>query len=126
MTKAQNIKPSFDELMQISDSDLEQSYYVHPKDTGLKFSVISFFLALLPIINILGLWLSIKGREQSKWEGYNTITGLLALLLNALTVIVMLSLPFILMYFVITAPYDVCSHQGAGTWLYNGDAIVCQ
>ena len=118
-------KLTFDEI--IANDSLLALEVKQPsiKDTGRAGSIISIFLSLIPMVNIFGLWLADKSYQQSKYEGHHTYLGVLAVTLNVITVTSMIAGFFVLLFLVINNPYDVCSHQGAGTWLYNGETIIC-
>lgn len=124
--KAQKIQPSFDELISSNDSDLVYTVTKTVKDTGLKFSIVAIFLSLLPILNILGVFLASKGYEQSRYEGHRATAGLIAIFLNAISLTICIAIPLIILYTLATSPYDVCVEMGSGKWLYDGQEFLCQ
>ena len=125
MKQAQEHKPTFDELFSDLEGDLVYESYTHPKDTGFRNSIFAIMFALFPIVNFFGLWLAVKSFHQSRFEGYKGTLGVLAILINAITVTIVILAPFFIIYLLATAPYDVCAEQGSGRWLYNGETIDC-
>lgn len=124
--KAHYENSSFDEIIAVTDEDIYVVKYVHHKDEGFKLGLIGSLLAFFPLINILGLYLSAKGYEQSRYQGYRGTSGLVGIFLNTATLTALIAGFFILMYAVTTVPYDVCAEMGSGSWLYNGEKYTCE
>lgn len=124
--KAQPDMISFEELIYVSDDEVE---YIKPKairDNGIKFSIAGAVLAFIPVFNILGVFFASKGYEQSRYDGYKGTSGLIAIFLNAISLTICIAIPLIILYLTVTAPYNVCSEMGAGKWLYEGQEYNCK
>lgn len=124
--KAQPEDKSFDEIIAVTDEDIYVVKYIYPKDGGVKNSIIGSVLAIFPILNFIGLYLSIKGYEESKHQGYKGTWGLVGIFLNATTLTILVISTFAFIYAFATAPYDVCSEMGPGSWLYDGKTYTCE
>ena len=118
--------PTFDELITITDEDLTYNYSRAEKNSGLKFSIASLFFPLIPFLNVVGLMLAYHGYNKSTDDGYRGITGLIGMLLNSFTVILLIGFPFVMIYIYNTLPYDVCANMGAGNWIYEGEKYKCE
>lgn len=126
MSKAQNEDRSFDEIIAVTEDDIYVVKYVSTKDNGFKLGVLGSILAFFPLLNILGIYLSSRAYEQSKYDGYKGTSGLLGIFLNVVTLTFMIVGFFVLLYIVETRPYDVCAEMGQGSWLYNGEKYTCE
>lgn len=126
MSNAQNEDRSFDEIIAVTEDDIYVVKYVSTKDNGFKLGVLGSILAFFPLLNILGIYLSSRAYEQSKYDGYKGTSGLLGIFLNVVTLTFMIVGFFVLLYIVETRPYDVCAEMGQGSWLYNGEKYTCE
>lgn len=121
-----NTQLSFDELIHVTEEDLHVPICKSDKNSGTKFTIASLFLFFIPFLNIIGLMLSCHGYNRSKDDGYKGALGLLGIFLNLTTTLIVLGLPFILIYIYTTAPYDVCAEMGKGNWMYEGEKYSCK
>lgn len=126
MSNAQNEDRSFDEIIAVTEDDIYVVKYVSTKDNGFKLGVLGSILAFFPLLNILGIYLSSRAYEQSKYDGYKGTSGLLGIFLNVVTLTFMIVGFFVLLYIAETRPYDVCAEMGQGSWLYNGEKYTCE